>query len=94
MSPPFALVAEIRTARRREVAPRLLELVPGAEVEETETGFDVRAQVEGDNARDLNRILLSALRDIEKRTTMRSEWTSGKTMERFLDYLPKGIHKV
>ena len=36
----------------------------------------------------MNRTLLSALRKVEKRTTLRAEWTSGDgTDERFFDYV-------
>ncbi len=33
------------------------------------------------------------MRRAEKRTRMRAEWTSGKTAERFFDYVPKGTGK-
>ncbi len=52
--------------------------------------FVVEAQMEGASARELNRTFLSALRKVEKRTTLRAEWTSGDgTSERFFDYVPK-----
>jgi len=47
----------------------------------------------GENARDLNRAFLSALRKVEKKTRLRAEWTSGNTIERFFDYVPKGMRK-
>ena len=52
--------------------------------------FIVEAEMEGASARELNRMLLSALRKVEKRTTLRAEWTSedGNT-ERFFDYVLK-----
>jgi hypothetical protein len=39
----------------------------------------------------LNRTFLSALRKVEKRTTLRAEWTSGdgSISERFFDYVLK-----
>jgi hypothetical protein len=50
----------------------------------------VEAEMEGANARELNRMFLSALRKVEKRTTRRAEWTSGGgTSERFFDYVLK-----
>lgn len=67
------------------------DLFPDAAIETTETGLRVRVQLEGENARDLNRAVLSALRRAERRTTIRAEWTSGTTVERFFDYVPKGI---
>jgi hypothetical protein len=44
--------------------------------------------MEGASAKELNRTLLSALRKVEKRTTLRAEWTSDDgTSERFVDYV-------
>src|ERR1035441_72267 len=34
-------------------------------------------------------MLLSALRKVEKRTTLRAEWTCGDTTERYFDYVLK-----
>ena len=52
--------------------------------------FVVEAEMEGANARELNRTFLSALRKVEKRTTLRAEWTSDdNTTERFFDYVLK-----
>jgi hypothetical protein len=46
--------------------------------------------MEGASARQLNRALLSALRKVEKKTTLRAEWTSSdNTTERFFDYVLK-----
>jgi hypothetical protein len=55
-----------------------------------EGGFEVKGELEGESARDLNRNLLSEMRRVEKRTRIRSEWTSGKTVEKFFDYVSKG----
>ena len=38
----------------------------------------------------LNRMILSELRRVEKRTRIRSECASGDTIDRFFDYVPKG----
>jgi hypothetical protein len=52
--------------------------------------FIVEAEVEGTSAKELNRTLLSALRKVEKRTTLRAKWTYGDcTTERFFDYVLK-----
>jgi hypothetical protein len=50
-------------------------------------GFLIEAEMEGASAKELNRTLLSALRKVEKRTTLRAEWTSGDTTERYDIYL-------
>ena len=51
--------------------------------------FIVEAEMEGASARELNRMLLSALRKVEKRTTLRAEWTSDDGTERYFDYVLK-----
>jgi len=52
--------------------------------------FEVEAEMEGASARELNRTFLSALRKVEKRTTLRAEWVSADgTSERFFDYALK-----
>jgi len=52
--------------------------------------YVVEAEMEGASAKELNRTLLSALRKVEKRTTLRAEWTSDDgTSERFFDYALK-----
>ncbi len=56
--------------------------------------IEIIAVLEGDSARELNRMLLSEMRRVEKKTRMRSEWSSGKTVESFFDYVPKGIHRL
>jgi predicted RNA binding protein with dsRBD fold (UPF0201 family) len=87
----FDLDAEVRSASPQEVLAALHDLFPDATIETTETGLRVRVQLEGETARDLNRAVLSALRRVERRTTLRAEWSSGATVERFFDYVPKGI---
>jgi hypothetical protein len=49
----------------------------------------IRAEVEAASARDANRELLSELRRIERKTRLRAEWTAGRSVERFFDYVPK-----
>jgi hypothetical protein len=49
----------------------------------------IDAEMEGNNAKETNRSLLSALGRVKK-TTIRSEWTSDtKTMQKFFDYVLK-----
>jgi hypothetical protein len=48
----------------------------------------------GENARELNRFLLSELRRVEEKTGIRAEGTSGNTTERFFDYVPKAKTKA
>ncbi len=89
----FVLVADIRTANPARIETVLSDLVGVKAVVGTEDGFKVRATMEGESARDLNRSLLSALRRVEKKTTLRAEWTYDRTTERFFDYVPKGTRR-
>ncbi|MCL5874158.1 MAG: hypothetical protein M1161_02310 [Candidatus Thermoplasmatota archaeon] len=55
--------------------------------------IEVRAELEGESAKDLNRMLLSEMRRVEKKTRLRAEWTSNNITERFFDYVSKGVRK-
>lgn len=89
----FALVATINTDDPARIERILAELVGVNAILRTEDGFRVKTTMEGASAREMNRSLLSALRRIVKKTTLRAEWTCDKTTERFFDYVPKGIRK-
>ncbi len=54
----------------------------------------MEAALEGTGARDLNRMLLSALRRIDRRATMHAEWTSEETTEHFFDYTLRGTRSA
>jgi len=58
-------------------------------VKEVAQGFEIDTEPEGESAVALNRTLLSELRRAEKKTRMRSQWTSGNTTEKFFDYVLK-----
>ena len=62
-------------------------------IKQTDQGFDVEAELEGESARALNRMILSELRRAEKRTRIRAEWKSGDIIEKFFDYVPKGTRQ-
>jgi len=87
----FGLSARVSSDDPAAIKLRL-ELIVGnrGTIRETEQGFEVEAEFEGENAATLNRMLLSELRRVEKRTRIRAEWVSGDTIERFFDYVPKG----
>ena len=53
--------------------------------------IEVNAELEGESAKDLNRILLSEMRKIEKKTRLRAEWTSDNITERFFDYVSNSV---
>jgi hypothetical protein len=73
------------------IEPVLTEIVGVNAILKTDNGFKVKTTMEGESARELNRSFLSSLRQVEKKTTLRAEWTFDGTTERFFDYVPKGI---
>ena len=89
----FTLVASISTDSPAKIRLVLTQLLEHGVVEPTSDGFTVKAKMTGESAKELNRTLLSALRRVERKTRIRSEWTSGKTTERFFDYVSKGKRK-
>jgi hypothetical protein len=87
---PFTLVARIRTTDPAAIGAVLPTLIPQGVVTPTAEGFRVEAALEGTSARDLNRMLLSALRRIDRQATMHAAWTSEGTTEHFFDYTARG----
>lgn len=85
----FHLVAEVSSDSPAAIRSVLGQFV-GDAVTATPEGFHVDGWVEGADARELNRELLSALRRVERRTRLRAEWTAGGVTRRFFDYVPKG----
>lgn len=63
-------------------------------VKPADEGFQVEADLEGKSARDLNRMFLSEMRKVERRTRLRAEWTAEGVREKFFDYVPKGKKKT
>lgn len=93
MAKIFQLRATISSDSPRAVRPVIIREIEGVRLSPLPDGFSVEADVKGENARDLNRGLLTALRKAEKRTRLRSEWTSGGITEKFFDYVPKSQRK-
>lgn len=89
----YDLTANVSTENPRAIRRVLDDLIEKGSVTPTEDGFQVKAKMVGESARDLNRTLLSALRKVEKKTRLRAEWAFGKSVERFFDYVAKGVHK-
>jgi hypothetical protein len=82
------LKARINRSDAQTIRHALGQLSAKGSVRKAGHEFLVEAEMEGASARELNRMLLSALRKVEKRTTLRAEWTSGDgTSERFFDYV-------
>jgi tetrahydromethanopterin S-methyltransferase subunit A len=90
----FTLIARVSTEDPQAIKLVLEELVSKRSITQTDEGFLVKATMHGEGARELNRILLSALRRVERKTRLRSEWKSGGTTEHFFDYVPKGSRKA
>ena len=91
----FRLRARVSSDNPSAVKPVLERVIADqGTVRQTEQGFEIEAELEGESARDLNRMVLSELRRAEKRTRIRAEWTSGNTVERFFDYVLKGTRKA
>lgn len=87
----FVLTATIKSSNPMVIEPVLKSLVGVDALRKTDGGFLVRTTMEGDSAKDSNRVLLSELRREEKKTTLHAKWTHGRTTERFFDYVLKGI---
>jgi hypothetical protein len=89
------LSAHVNSDNPPAIKPVLEQIVADkGTIRQTDQGFDVEAELEGESARALNRLILSELRRAEKRTRMRAEWTSGDTVEKFFDYALKGTRKA
>jgi hypothetical protein len=90
--PHFIVHAKVNTESPDLIRPELRRLFPKASL--TLTGdpkeLVVAGEMDGENARELNRGVLTELRRVERRTRLRAEWTSEGTTEKFFDYVPKG----
>ena len=89
----FKLKARVNRSDARTIREALDQLAAKSSVTKECDEFLVEAEMEGASARELNRTLLSALRKVNKRTTLRAEWTSGDTTERYFDYVLKKTTK-
>jgi hypothetical protein len=83
------LKARINRSDARTIRQALDQLVAKGSIKKEGDEFVVEAAMEGASVKELNRALLSALRKVQKRTTLRAEWTSDDTTERFFDYVLK-----
>ena len=91
----FHVIAIVGTDNPKEVHPILKDFIAGrgsikeVDVSEMTHGkngeFLVQADLEGETSKALNKELLSALRKVEKRTSLRSSWNSGKITEHYFD---------
>jgi hypothetical protein len=86
----FTLVARISTTDHAALGAVLANLIPHGVITPTPEGFRVEAELEGASARDLNRMLLSALRRVDRRATLHAAWTREEITEHFFDYTARG----
>jgi hypothetical protein len=91
----FELSAKVSSDDLSAIKPVVEKLVgQKGTISQTAEGLEIRAKLEGESAKELNRLLLSEMRRAEKRTRLRSEWQHGNTIEKFFDYVPKGTRKT
>jgi hypothetical protein len=90
MTMNFQLKARVSRSDARTIQQALDQLAAKGSVRKAAEEFVVEAEMEGGSAKELNRTLLSALRKVQRRTTLRAEWTSSHgTTQRFFDYVLK-----
>jgi hypothetical protein len=90
MKKKFSLVARVSTDNPRVIGAALRKIITNGTVKRMASNeFLVRAELLGENAKELNRSLLSGLRSVERKTRLRAEWESGSVIEKFFDYVPK-----
>ena len=86
----FMPKARVSRSDAQTIRRALEQLAAKGSVRKAAEEFIVKAEMEGASAKELNRLLLSALRKVQRRTTLRAEWTSSdNTTERFFDYVLK-----
>jgi len=86
----FLLVASVSTDNPQAVQPVLERLFTKASFTRAgDNEFRIEAELEGENAKELNRSLLSELRRAERKTRLRAEWKSDTAVERYFDYVLK-----
>ena len=91
---PLKLKAIVRRSEAGTIRHALEQMPATGSVKNADDDFVVEAEIEGASTRELNRAFLSALRKVEKRTTLRAEWTSDDgTVEKFFDYALKATIK-
>jgi hypothetical protein len=91
----FTLTATVSSDDPAAIEPVLKKLIGGRGIiTPVNDGFQISGKFSGESAKELNRQLLSEMRRVEKRTRLRAAWTSDDTVERFFDYVPKGVRRA
>ena len=81
----FSVIADVSSDNLAAVRPVLLHMIERAAVTDTAEGLRIQGIMDGTDARDVNRRLLSALRQAEKKTRLRTEWTGDGYVHRFFE---------
>ena len=71
----FKLKARINHSDARTIQKTLDKLAAKGDVKKVGNEFAAYVEIEGNSAEELNRVLLSALKSVRKRTKIRAEWT-------------------
>lgn len=91
----FSLSAKVSSDEPSRIKPVLQKIIGlKGTIAQTDDGFEIHVELEGESAKDLNRNLLSELRRVVKKTRLRSEWSHGGSVEKFFDYVSKGERKA
>jgi len=90
----YELTANVSTEHPQAIRQVLEDLIENGSVTPTEDGFQVKARMIGESARDLNRTLLSALRKVEKKTRFERSGHSGKALSGSLTMCPRECAKA
>lgn len=91
----FRLSAKVSSDNRFAIKAVLERMIcTKGTMNHTSDGFEIFANLKGESAKDLNRLLLSEMRRAEKKTRLRAERTFGDTVEKFFDYVQKGKRKI
>jgi hypothetical protein len=86
----FKLHARVNRADAATIRRALADLAAEADITQERDEFIIDATADGQSAKDLNRRLLSALRKVHKRATLRAQWTSPANLtESYFDYVLK-----
>ncbi|MFG1520139.1 MAG: hypothetical protein AAE977_06685 [Thermoplasmataceae archaeon] len=87
----FKLNASVNSNDVNAVLPVLEKYIgKNATINKIGQELEISATIEGEDARELNRQILSEMRKVEKKTRLRSEWSCDGVTEKFFDYVPKG----
>jgi hypothetical protein len=87
----FVLRASVKSENMVAIRHLLKDLVPGVIIKIADEEFVLYAELEGESSRDLNRVILSGLRKVVKKTRIKSEWTCDGVVEQYFDY---GLRKT